>query len=266
MSKDLVIPAATLAMVPGVAQAVVVTAVGFPFDTVKARMQTGMYPGGWIACLSTTVKKEGPLALYRGASTPLASHVLKRSYQFPLFDYLTEKHKWNSFGAGLFSGATGSFLGTPLQVIKINAQTSTREQHRNAFTFARQRISEKGFFSLWRGLSASLAKDSSFGCVFMGSYDLLRKQLVGNDTNLKRFFNGAMAHVITWGTLMPVDFVKTRVQKSDVPISPITFTRQMLQTHGLLHFWKGSVPACIRAVPVSGFGMLAYEAAKACVV
>merc|ERR1719237_1978520 len=108
MSKDLKIhTAAALAMVPGVAQAVVVTAVGFPFDTIKARMQTGMYPGGWRSCLSSMVKKEGALALYRGASTPLASHVLKRSYQFPLFDYLTERHQWNSFVAGLFSGGTG---------------------------------------------------------------------------------------------------------------------------------------------------------------
>lgn len=252
-------------MVPGVVQATVITAVGFPFDTIKARMQTGMYPGGSIACLRATLEREGPLALYRGASTPLASHLLKRSYQFPLFDHLTEKCHWNSFVAGLVSGGTGSLLGTPFQVIKINAQTSTRDQHRNAFTFMWQRVMDKGFFSLWQGLSASLAKDSTFGCVFMGSYDLLRKRLVGNDTHAKKFVNGAMAHVITWGLLMPVDFVKTGVQRSEVPISPVSFTRQMLQTHGVLHFWKGSVPACIRAVPVSGFGMLAYEVTKSCV-
>eukprot|EP00413_Alexandrium_margalefii_P025669 CAMPEP_0204556572 /NCGR_PEP_ID=MMETSP0661-20131031/29684_1 /ASSEMBLY_ACC=CAM_ASM_000606 /TAXON_ID=109239 /ORGANISM="Alexandrium margalefi, Strain AMGDE01CS-322" /LENGTH=266 /DNA_ID=CAMNT_0051563683 /DNA_START=44 /DNA_END=844 /DNA_ORIENTATION=+ len=266
MVNDARISVVALAMVPGVAQAVTVTAVGFPFDTIKARMQTGMYPGGSMACLSATLKREGPLALYRGASTPLLSHVLKRSYQFPLFDYLTEGLHWNSFLAGLFSGGTGSLLGTPLQVIKINAQTSTRDQHRNAFTFMRERIRQKGVLSLWRGLSASLAKDSSFGCVFMGSYNMLRKRLVGNETYWKRFFNGATAHVITWGLLMPVDFVKTGVQRSEVPITPVTYTRQMLQTHGLLHFWKGSVPACIRAVPVSGFGMLAYEAAKSCVL
>merc|ERR1740123_2292347 len=208
-----------------------------------------MYQGGSVACLSATLQREGPLALYRGASTPLLSHVLKRSYQFPLFDYLTEGLGWNSFIAGLFSGGTGSLLGTPLQVIKINAQTSTRDQHRNAFTFMRQRIMQQGFFSLWRGLSASLAKDSSFGCVFMGSYDLLRKHVVGNETHFQRFFNGATAHVITWGLLMPVDFVKTGVQRSEAPISTLSFTQQMLKTHGLLHFWKGSIPACIRAVP-----------------
>merc|ERR1712176_350691 len=107
-----------------------------------------------------------------------------------------------------------------------------------------ERVRQKGVLSLWRGLSASLAKDSSFGCVFMGSYDMLRKRLVGNETSWKQFFNGAAAHVITWGMLMPVDFVKTGVQRSEAPISPA---------------------ACIRAIPVSGFGMLAYEAAKSCV-
>merc|ERR1712056_174551 len=111
--------------------------------------------------------------------------------QFPLFDFLTERLQWNSFLAGLFSGGTGSLLGTPLQVIKVNAQTSTRDQHRNALAFMQERIRQKGVLSLWRGLTASLAKDSSFGCVFMGSYDLLRKKLVGNDTHGKRFFNGA---------------------------------------------------------------------------
>ncbi|CED82104.1 Mitochondrial carnitine-acylcarnitine carrier protein [Phaffia rhodozyma] len=47
-------------------------AVGHPFDTIKTRMQCvpiGTYKGA-TDCFLTTIRREGPLALYKGASPP----------------------------------------------------------------------------------------------------------------------------------------------------------------------------------------------------
>lgn len=44
---------------------------GHPLDTIKVRLQaTTMYKGTWD-CFSQTVKKEGPLGLYKGMGAPL---------------------------------------------------------------------------------------------------------------------------------------------------------------------------------------------------
>lgn len=49
--------------------------VGHPFDTIKTRLQCappGTFKGAW-PCLVETVSKEGPRALYKGASVPAIS-------------------------------------------------------------------------------------------------------------------------------------------------------------------------------------------------
>ena len=85
--------------VAGLTQATLVTIVGYPFDLVKTRMQSGMYKTSFD-CVVTTVKTEGPLALYRGAASPFVSHSIKRPIQFLLAENYKKKiESINSTGA-----------------------------------------------------------------------------------------------------------------------------------------------------------------------
>lgn len=60
-----------------------------PFDTVKTRMQAidakSRYKGT-VDCFLQTVKKEGPLALWRGSTTRLARLVLSGGIVFTIYE------------------------------------------------------------------------------------------------------------------------------------------------------------------------------------
>merc|ERR1719236_150945 len=71
--------------IPGAAHAVTSVAVGYPFDTVKTRLQVGMYKSAWD-CIRATASREGPLALYRGSLMPLASLCVKRPFEFAVWE------------------------------------------------------------------------------------------------------------------------------------------------------------------------------------
>ena len=77
-----------LGLLPGVAHAVSTIVVGYPFDTVKTRLQTGMYKGEWpiARCVRDTLRTEGAASFYRGCSVPMAALLLKRPVEFAIFE------------------------------------------------------------------------------------------------------------------------------------------------------------------------------------
>ena len=103
-----------LLLLPGVSHALTVTIVGYPFDTIKTRLQDDKKYKGSIDCLKKILKNEGTCGLYRGMSSPMISHLLKRPYQFPIFDYLKNEVELNNYTAGAISGISGSIFGTLL--------------------------------------------------------------------------------------------------------------------------------------------------------
>ncbi|KAL7410244.1 mitochondrial carrier domain-containing protein [Mrakia frigida] len=65
----------------GVCSGLTKLSVGHPFDTIKTRMQCaplGTYRGA-VDCLLQTVRREGPLALYKGASPPAVGWMMSDS-------------------------------------------------------------------------------------------------------------------------------------------------------------------------------------------
>jgi solute carrier family 25 (mitochondrial carnitine/acylcarnitine transporter), member 20/29 len=267
-------------MVAATAQASLYTITGYPFDLVKARLQTGLYNSSW-SCLKGTVKNEGFFGLYRGAVMPWLSHTLKRPIQYPASEYLkryttTESQSKNTCLNYLIGGATGiisPILGTPLQVVKISMQTSIPKSipmydlkstivldngNKNSFEYIKYNYKKNGIRGFYRGLVPTIIKDTVFGASFLGTYYTLR-DINGHDTLYKNFFNGATAHCTTWLCFIPIDYVKTTIQKSDNPMKISDVVTKTYKLHGIREFWKGVIPACVRTIPMSGIAMLGYE-------
>ena len=58
-----------------------------PLDTVRTRLQAapaGAYRGAWH-CARVTVRREGPLALYKGLAWPLAAQGLYKAIMFGVY-------------------------------------------------------------------------------------------------------------------------------------------------------------------------------------
>lgn len=243
-------------LLPGAAQGVTVTLTGHPFDTVKTRMQSGMY-SSTMGCIRNTIQEEGVAALYRGMSVPMISHVVKRSYQFPIFHYLHDNYGLNPYAAGIISGSSGVILGNPLQVIKVNTQSTKRGQYKNSLDFMSRHYRTAGLRGFYRGLKINWVKDMVFGSVFMGNYTYMKKYL-GEPHHSKNFLAGGVAHMITWGVFIPIDYVKTQVQtgKSKTITHAV---RDIAKGGNYLRLWRGVIPALVRIFPVSGAGMTIYE-------
>jgi len=114
----------------------------------------------------------------------------------------------------------------------------------------------------YRGFISTAIKDTIFGGAFIGTYYTLR-DIIGRDTWYKNFFNGAAAHCFTWCVFMPIDYVKTTIQKSEKHLRIRDVVKQGYNDYGIKVFWKGVLPACVRTIPMSGIAMLSYEKIRA---
>ena len=244
--------------VAGATQASLVTIVGYPFDTVKSRMQTHGYLSSFH-CVRSTIQKEGVRALYRGGTMPWLSHLVKRPLQFPISEWMKrEQVITNNYLIGGVTGPLGAVFGTPLQVVKVGMQTSNQELHKTSWSFIRQRYESLGLLSFYKGFVPTLMKDCLFGASFVGHYYTLR-DLLGSDAWYKNFASGATAHCATWAALMPIDYVKTTIQRNATPLTIRQVVRSTVRERGPFAFWKGLGPACARTIPVSGIAMTGYE-------
>lgn len=263
-------------VIGGCVQATTVTVTGYPFDLIKARLQTKMYLTS-LACLIGTIKNEGLMGLYRGAMMPWISHLAKRPIQYTISEHLLKKTETESVQSNIMYnyliggsvGLTGPIIGTPLQVVKVSMQTSshvgqsqnqdtTLLKTKNSIEYIKYTYRTHGIRGFYRGFIPTAFKDIIFGGSLIGTYYTLRR-LIGKDKWYKNFFNGAAAHCFTWCIFMPIDYVKTTIQKNEKHLKIRDVIRQGYNDHGLKVFWRGVIPACIRTIPVSGFGMLSYE-------
>lgn len=244
----------------GATQATLVTMVGYPFDIVKARLQANTSLGSW-QCVKNIIKQDGLLGLYRGSPMPWLSHMLKRPIQYPVSEYL-KSHISGGYGYNyLIGGVTaiiGPLFGTPLQVVKVATQTSSRKEFKNSYHFIKSNYQTSGLKGFYRGFVPTLLKDTLFGASFIGHYYTLR-DAIGHDSWWKNFASGSIAHCLTWYFLIPIDFVKTNIQRSSSPITIREVIRTTIKRDGPLAFWKGVLPACARTIPVSGIAMTGYE-------
>ncbi len=168
-------------------------------------------------------------------------------------------HWWSNYWIGGATGLMGPVFGTPLQNVKVVMQSTTKDQ---AFNNSRSAASylwrAYGISGFYRGFSATLLKDTLFGASFLGHYYTLRDHW-GSDRWVNNFAAGATAHCLTWMVFIPIDYVKTRLQRPDNQRTAFQIVSRAVKTKGIGSMWAGVLPACLRTIPVSGIAMTGYE-------
>lgn len=174
----------------GSASGVGLVLAGHMFDTVKVRLQTTQadkFSGPW-QCLRDTVRNEGVLALYKGASAPMVATGFINSVMFGLMGICTEHKKQarlrsttidntrnttttnnNNSKSRLFDddlidvmqcgsivGVFMAFIVTPVEVVKTKLQVQyntpgTRAQYAGPIDCARQIFRQSGVAGLYKG-------------------------------------------------------------------------------------------------------------------
>ena len=132
---------------------------------------------------------------------------------------------------------------------------------------------EGGFRAFGRGMLATFLRDVPGFMVQFYVYEGLKRKLgvsldEENDlTNaMKLIVSGGIAGMVGWFATYPQDIVKTKLQIKRTPASAVDggiwdCTKEIYQSGGIRAFFRGMAPCLLRALPVNGFGFLAYEQA-----
>ncbi|KAK1249772.1 hypothetical protein MKX08_009775 [Trichoderma sp. CBMAI-0020] len=272
-----------------------------PLDTIKVRMQLSRrarMPGaprrGFIKTGVEVIKKETPLALYKGLGAVLTGIVPKMAIRFTSFEWykqlLADKSTGTvsgrgTFVAGLAAGVTEAVaVVTPMEVIKIRLQAQHHSmadpldipKYRNAAHALYTVVKEEGVGALYRGVSLTALRQGSNQAVNFTAYSYFKTWLKdyqpqyadGNlpswQTTIIGLVSGAMGPLSN----APIDTIKTRLQKTPAEFGTTAWTRittiasDMFKQEGFHAFYKGITPRIMRVAPGQAVTFTVYEYLK----
>ena len=218
--------------------------IGYPFDTVKSRMQ-----------VNTNLKfteliyngNKSVFNLYRGFELPLVANSLKRGTQYGVFEkfnYVTNSTYLSGFLAGGFS----SIITNPVNVIKNKIQTG--EGKSSSFKLLGN-IINKG--KLFKGLSQSILRDSLFSGMYLGVYGQCREYFPKNSYYYS--ISGFIAGSSTWVVMMPFDTYRTMIQAEKMENLKVVRKNPLV-------LWRGLSVMLMRSGPINMINMVLYEYIK----
>ncbi|KAH7925295.1 mitochondrial carrier [Leucogyrophana mollusca] len=267
-----------------------------PLDTIKVRMQlskSGMAPGtkprGFIATGILIVKRETPLALYKGLGAVLAGIVPKMAIRFASFEaykgWLADKETGktsvgNIFLSGLAAGTTEAVaVVCPMEVVKIRLQAQQHSladpleapRYRNAGHAVYTIVREEGIATLYRGVSLTALRQATNQGANFTAYQEIKKLAHKYQPELKdlpsyqHMIIGLISGAMGPFSNAPIDTIKTRLQKATATPGTTAFQRimaiaaDMWRQEGVRSFYKGITPRVLRVAPGQAIVFAVYE-------
>ncbi|TRM60240.1 mitochondrial carrier domain-containing protein [Schizophyllum amplum] len=282
--------------VAGVGSGLTKVAVGHGFDTIKTRVQVQQYHSAWEAFVKT-VRNEGPLALYKGATPPalgwsIIDSLLMGSlhvYRLHLRDAGfvestpgsgTPRLTLLGHGfAGLLAGTTSTIVATPVEQIKVKLQLQQQRhaadrQFKSPIDCIRQIVRVQGVSGLWSGFTGTVMMRTNFFWMFLSVEAFMRgfSRFEQISTPTANFLSGGFASLVFWTLGIPADTVKNRMMAHPYPEpypgvgatalkrpSFLSVAREIYRKDGPRGFYRGLAPCILRAFPVNACALLVYE-------
>lgn len=210
-----------------------------PVDTIKVLKQSNQYSG-----FMPTIRKNGPLSLYKGLTPFMTQMTVKYGLRFSAFEYLKGKNNniYRNCLAGLGAGITESLFITPFELIKTNLQTTDKK---NPIAETRKLYSKKGIKGLYRGFSTTCFRQSINQASNFTVYHEIRKKIIQDDLN-PSFYKFTLAGMISGsiGPLLnnPADVIKTRYMNPKYNSqynNVLDALKQIIQEEGFGALYKG---------------------------
>ena len=124
----------------------------------------------------------------------------------------------------------------------------------------RQLYKEGGFRSVFRGSSATLARDGPGSAAYFATYEYIKRKLTPKDESGKPvgglsltaiMVAGGAAGVAMWIPVFPIDTVKSRLQSAEGKPTVSGVVKGLYRSGGFKAFFPGIGPALARAVPAN---------------
>ncbi|KAI8082504.1 mitochondrial carrier domain-containing protein, partial [Gilbertella persicaria] len=269
--------------------AVVGVVSGYPFDSIKTRLQTQHYDS-IAACIKQTYKEEGFRGFFRGVIPPLITVSIIKSISFSVYENSKAYYKKHypilfdrdtmlstmaiSTFAGGISGAFIATLSCPFELVKVQKQLEYLLLQTSSISTGATPVEEKKFTSTssWhsaREILKKKARDTIGTSVYFGGYETTKYILNGNrDASsagpLTQFLAGGICGIMCWIVVFPLDLVKTLIQK-EILLPTLKYKsakdciHDIYSRNGLGGFYKGITVTLIRAFPIHSLNFLVYE-------
>ncbi|EKF39417.1 mitochondrial carrier protein, putative [Trypanosoma cruzi marinkellei] len=243
--------------------------VGQPFDTVKTLLQDskGQHKNA-VSCVGSILRKEGPLALYKGVLAPMTGVGVVFAFYFVAYDSCEKFIRWvkvledskplqitDVMICGGSTGVLGSLVLGPAELIKIRQQTALNSgadsSLRGVVSFICRGEGFRGFF---RGTGMTMVRDVPGSMAWFGAYEYTKLLICSNPkmpSVSESLFAGGMGGIGMWSFAVPLDVIKTRVQASHEKITLTAAVRGIFKERGIRGFYRGLGPALLRAFPAN---------------
>ncbi|XP_066253633.1 mitochondrial coenzyme A transporter SLC25A42 isoform X2 [Euwallacea similis] len=174
-----------------------------------------------------------------------------------------------SLTAGALAGALAKTTIAPLDRTKINFQISHKSYStRKALKFLVETLKKQGFFALWRGNSATMARIAPYSAIQFTSHEQWKRVLKVDQNNGFRnerlFLAGSLAGLTSQALTYPFDFARARMavtHKLEYATLRQVFHKIYL-VEGASAFFKGFVPTMAGVIPYAGMSFFTYDSLK----
>jgi len=231
------------------------------------------YHGAWHAIQSIFQEQGYRRGLMKGITASMLREASYSSIRMGLYDPIkillapkgTNKSEfsfWQKLIAGAGSGALGSFLATPTDLIKIRFQSYSPRHpnpYQNTFhAFYHIFKYENGLHGLYKGATPTILRAAILTSVQLSTYDQTKRILIQSgyfhDTTLTHMIASAFSGLLVTTAVNPADVIKTRIMCDQTSTqrlyrNPIDCLLKTMRNEGPWAFMKGWLPNYLRIGP-----------------
>ncbi|CAF3954802.1 unnamed protein product [Adineta steineri] len=277
----------------GIVGAVSSVYVGQPLDTIKTKLQT--FPNQYHNFFDCTLKifaEAGIPGFYAGTIPSLVGNIAENGILFMAYGQCqrlicslsnkTNNEQLTTF-ENMLAGSVGSVFSSlvlcPTELVKCRLQTlndmpmsntsnNSEAQKRkisSSLSVTRHILRTEGIRGLFRGLTATLARECPGNACFFGGYEFTRSILMRENEKksdigfFKTWIAGGMAGVCFWIVMYPVDVVKSRIQVFEPSLNFPKYTLEIIRNEGFMAMYAGLFPTLIRTFVATGTLFITYE-------
>ncbi|XP_071848555.1 mitochondrial glutamate carrier 1-like [Apostichopus japonicus] len=278
----------------------------FPIDLVKTRLQNQQIIDGKpmykniLDCFIKTARSEGFFGLYKGYGVNVTLITPEKALKLvgnDFFRYMLRTDGKLPFYRELLAGAGAGLCQviatTPMELLKIQLQDAGRKVHKKtqltaegveaavsgvvkgaasgsltAMDLTRDLIRTRGFFGLYKGLGATLARDIPFSVIYFPLFAHINALGYAEGTEKATFQHsfvaGCVAACVASVAVNPVDVVKTRIQTLQQAEGDQTYTGvkdcfvKIWKLEGPMAFLKGAMARVFVIAPLFGIAQGVY--------
>lgn len=172
--------------------------------------------------------------------------------------------------AGFLSGATVSFVLTPVELIKcrLQAQSVGETAFKGPWSVITHTLRRGGISGLYRGHVGTVLREAFGGAAWFGTYEFVVREFIARSPHIKSkeelatwqlMTAGALSGVSYNAALFPADVIKSRQQSTEVKQGFRQVARDLYRAEGMKGFYRGFGITIARSAPTSAVIFATYE-------